>query len=163
MAAFSVTLDDAAAQRALAELARRIANPTPAMADIGRALGNLTEDAFQSETSPFGDGWQALTQRYVARPRNKGGRGGDAHPILQRDGGMAGSVTHGGDRNSAWVGVGKEYAAIHQLGGKPGMAPGPAAIPARPFLPVDENGALADAAKTEILDIIREWLDGASP
>ncbi len=86
---FSITIDDAAVQAALARLASRLGNLTPIMQDIGRALGNLTEDAFQAE----GPGWPQLSPVTVARR-------GSAHPILQDSGGLAASVTHGGDATS---------------------------------------------------------------
>jgi phage virion morphogenesis protein len=128
------------------------------MEDIGRALANLTEDSFQDEQSPWGRPWDRLSAPYVARPRNKGGRGGDPNPILQLTGGLAGSITHGGNRQSAWVQASKKYAAIHQFGGLPSMAPGPRAIPPRPFMPVTATGELAPGAVAEILDIVREYL-----
>ena len=106
-APFTITFDVGEAQAALAKLSRHVANLTPTMEDIGRALGNLTEDAFQAE----GPGWPAPNPATVTRR-------GSPHPILQVSaGGLAASITHGGDANSAWVGAAKKYAAIHQFGG----------------------------------------------
>lgn len=157
---FEITVDSAAARQAIARLTHKLVHPAPLMQDIGRALGNLTEDAFQDERSPAGAPWQPLTPKYVLRPRKQGGRGGDDHPILQRDGQLAASITHGGDDRSAWVGASKLYAAIHQFGGTASMAPGPAAIPARPFIPVTETGDLAANATAEVLSLVREYLEG---
>jgi phage virion morphogenesis protein len=105
-APFTITLDDKQVQDGLAKLARHISDLTPVMEDIGAKLGNLTEDAFQAE----GPGWPQLSK---ARVKQRG----NAHPILQDTGGLAASITHGGDRDSAWVGASKIYAAIHQFGG----------------------------------------------
>jgi phage virion morphogenesis protein len=157
-APFEIQIQHDEVTAALARIGARLGNLTPAMEDIGRALGNLTEDSFQAEASPWGRGWERLSAPYVARPRNQGGRGGGAHPILQLAGGLAASITHGGDRQSAWVQASKKYAAIHQFGGLPGMAPGPRAIPPRPFMPVDAAGTLAPNAAAEILDILAEYL-----
>lgn len=157
---FEITVESAAVRQALARLARKLAHPAPLMQDIGRALGNLTEDAFQAERAPTGVPWEPLTPAYVLRPRKQGGRGGDAHPILQRDGQLAASITHGGDDRSAWVGASKVYAAIHQFGGTASMAPGPAGIPARPFIPVTDAGDLAASARAEVLALVREYLEG---
>lgn len=157
---FEIAVDDAAVRAALTRLAARLAHPAPLMQDIGRALGNLTEDAFQDERSPSGVPWEPLTPDYVLRPRKSGGRGGDAHPILQRDGQLAASITHGGDDRSAWVGASKVYAAIHQFGGTAGMAPGPAGIPARPFIPVQRDGDLAERARASVLALVRKYLGG---
>ena len=129
------------------------------MEDIARMLANRTEDSFEKEASPFGPKWAKLTERYVERPRDKGGRGGDATPILQRDaGGMAASITHKGTAERATVAVSKEYAAIHQFGGTAGMRPGPRAIPPRPFLPVSPDGDLPADVAREILSILTEYL-----
>jgi phage virion morphogenesis protein len=155
---FTVTIDDRAVQAALTRLARQVADMTPVMEDIGRALGKLTEDAFQAE----GPGWPALSPVTVAR------RGG-AHPILQDSGGLAASITHGGNRRSAWVGASKVYAAVQQFGQKKGAsgrtrrgAPIPwGDIPPRPYLPIDESGALTPAARDEVLAILADALRAA--
>lgn len=154
---FDVTVQSAEVAAALARARERLADLTPLMEDIGRALGNLTEDAIQAERSPFGPAWRPLTPDYVLRPRPHG-RGGDASPMLQLTGGLAASITHGGDANTAWVRASKRYAAIHQFGGLPSMRPGPAAIPARPYLPIDPAGNLAPAARDMVLDLVRAYL-----
>lgn len=145
---FTITLDDAQVQAALTRLTSRLANMTPIMEDVGRALGNLTEDAFQAE----GPGWPALKPVTVKRR-------GSAHPILQASGGLAASITHGGDATGAWVGVGKQYAAAQQFGNpankmynRPGGNPAP--IPPRPYLPVTPDAALLPHAQTEVMSIL---------
>lgn len=139
----TVTVDDAQVRAALTRLARRVANARPAMEDIARALANRTEDAFQAEQSPFGPKWPALSPRYVKTKRK-----GSAHPILQLDGLLAASITHGASASEAWVRASKIYAAIHQFGGTSGMAPGPGGIPPRPYLPVSPEGELPPARTT---------------
>ena len=155
---FSIKIDDAQVRAALQRLAGKVKNATPVMQDISRALVNITEDAFAAETSPFGQKWPALSENYVERPRKKGGRGGDAAPILQRSGQLAGSLHGVATATTATVGVSKIYAAIHQFGGTPGMLPGPAAVPKRPYLPIDQAGNLAPTAQREILAILADYL-----
>lgn len=146
---FTVTIDDAQVQAALTRLTARLGNMTPVMEDIGRALGNLTEDAFQAE----GPGWPQLRPATVKRR-------GSAHPILQVSaGGLASSITHGGDATSAWVGASKVYAAVHQFGNpankmynRPGGHPAP--IPPRPYLPITADGDLLPTAQTEVMAIL---------
>ncbi len=147
---FTITIDDTEVRAALARLAQRATDTLPAMQDIGRALENLTEDAFAAE----GPGWPALTPAYVRRR-------GEANPILQRDRQLAGSLHHTATATRATVGVSKIYAAIHQFGGTAGMAPGPAAIPPRPYLPLTADGALLPAAAAEVLEILRRSLADA--
>ena len=184
-APFTVTLDDAQVQAALTNLVKHIANLAPTMRSIGRKLGDLTEDAFQSE----GPGWPQLRPATVKRR-------GSAHPILQDTGGLAASITHGGDAASAWVGVGKIYAAIHQFGGtiqheartatlyfrqnqrtgrvgtrfvKKGRSNSAqdvtigahqTVIPPRPYLPF-QDGALTHVAHEEVMDILTRALRAA--
>ena len=154
----TVKIDDRALVQALARLASRASQAQPAMEDIARMLANRTEDSFEKEASPFGPKWAKLTEPYVQRPRNKGGRGGDASPILQRDGGLAGSITHKATAERATVAASKEYAAIHQFGGTAGMRPGPRAIPPRPFLPVSPDGDLPADVARELLAILTDYL-----
>lgn len=115
---FSITIDDAQVRARLKQLADNVKNPSTAMRAIRRALLNITEDAFAAETSPFGLKWPDLDEDYVERSRKEGGRGGDAHPILQRTGQMAASVHGRAGADFAEIGVAKIYAAIHQFGGE---------------------------------------------
>jgi phage virion morphogenesis protein len=154
MSTFTIQLQDDQVTGHLRRLSARLADLTPAMQDIGRKLGLITEDSFQNESSPWGVAWAPLDAAYVQRQRH-----GDANPILQVSGGLAGSVTHGGDAQSAWVGVSKIYGAIHQFGGLPDMAPGPAAIEARPYLPITAQGELAPVARDAILAVMAGYLD----
>lgn len=152
---FTITIDDRQVQAALANLSRHVSNLTPIMEDIGRALGNLTEDAFQAE----GPGWPALKPVTVKR------RGSSGPMLQQSQGGLAGSIVHGGDATSAWVGAPKKYAAVHQFGNpankmynRPGGNPAP--IPPRPYLPY-RDGALTPAAQAEVMDILTDALRAA--
>lgn len=157
---FSIEVQDAAVRTALTGLLRKLGNMTPAMQDIGRALANIAEDAFQTETDPWGNPWKELSAAYVARPRTpdkKGrvhGRGGEAHPILQVTGQLAGSLSHGGDRTSAWAALGKIYGAAVTLGYPEG------GIPERLVLPVRATGELAPVARDEALAVVADYLLG---
>jgi len=147
MSPFTITIDDAQVMTALARLVGRVSDMTPIMEDIGRALGNLAEDAFQAE----GPGWPQLKPATVKKR-------GSAHPILQVSGGLAGSITHGGDATGAWVGVAKEYAAVHQFGNPANRMYGKASapIPPRPYLPMTDDGQLTPEAQQKVLDIASE-------
>ena len=153
---FTVTIDDAEVRAGLARVLAQLGNMAPVMEDIGRALGNLTEDAFENS----GPGWAALSPVTVARR-------GSAGPILVVSGGsgLVGSITHGGDATKAWVGASKAYAAAQQFGNPanrfyntPRGAPAP--IPPRPYLPI-QDGDWTPEAKTKILDILTQALESA--
>jgi phage gpG-like protein len=155
-APFAIEIDDAQVRAALTRLTATLGNLTPVMEDVGRALGNLTHDAFLDE----GPGWPQLRPVTVKRR-------GSAHPILRQSaGGLAASITHGGDATGAWVGAGKEYAAVHQFGNpanriynRPGGRPAP--IPPRPYLPMTASGELTPAAHDEVMDILTRALRAA--
>lgn len=160
-APITITIDDRQIQASLAQLIRHVSDLTPIMEDIGRAMGNLTHDAFLNE----GPGWPQLSPVTVKKR-------GSAHPILQQSaGGLASGIIHGGDRNSAWVGAGRafKYAAVHQFGQPKGAsgttrrgAPIPwGDIPARPYIPMTASGDLTPAAHDEVMDILTRALRAA--
>lgn len=166
MAAFTITINDAPVQAALTALLNRVTDLTPAMEDLGRALVNITEDAFQNEASPFGPAWPDLSDVTKKRRAAIGKWPGQK---LQVTGGagLAGSISHDADATKVIVGAGKEYAAVQQFGQPKGAsgrtrrgAPIPwGDIPPRPFLPIDRAGTLAPVAQTEILAILQAYLN----
>lgn len=140
---------DRSVLNALRRLDDRLGNLKPAMRDIAGVLADASERAFQDEADPAtGAPWAPLTEATV-------GMRGDAHPILQRSGQLAASISPDWGRDFAAAGTNKVYAAMHQFGGTTAadsMIPGKD-IPARPFL------GLGDEDRDEILDIIRGHLD----
>ena len=167
MSGFSITIDDAQVQAALTALITRVTDLRPAMEDLGRALVNITEDAFQAQTSPFGTPWPALSPVTQERRAAQGHAGA----MLQVTGGLAGSIHYAADATGVSVGAGKVYAAVHQFGQPKGAsgrtsrgAPIPwGDIPPRPYLPVDSAGTLAPVAQTEILAILQGYLGRSLP
>ncbi|MGH9344369.1 MAG: phage virion morphogenesis protein [Terriglobia bacterium] len=155
---FKVKFDDADARRAIRTLALKAASLREPLSDIGEALLTSTHERFRQEVSPEGKPWKALTPRYVNRPRKRGGRGGRAHPILFRRGNLFRSLIYQASDTELRLGTNQKFpggasaGAIHQFGGKSNMAPGPAAIPARPFL-----GISTDDEKT-IGSILADYL-----
>lgn len=137
---------------ALVALRNKLGDLTPLMAALVLVLDDEVQAAMEAEADPVtGAPWPQLTDDYVARPLAQGGRGGDAHPMLQRDGSLASPDPEHG-RDFAQLTFGEVYAAIHQYGGTPDMPPGPAAVPARPFAGVSEGGV------QEILDTVEAYL-----
>jgi phage virion morphogenesis protein len=124
----------------------------------GKFLVTRTHEHFEHERSPEGEPWAALSAAYVARPKEQGGRGGAAHPILFVQGYLEASINYkAGDAelavgtNRKFPGGMKSAAAIHQLGGEAGRGHR-AAIPARPFLGVDS------ADEERISDVLVNYL-----
>ena len=158
---FTITLNSQQVQDALNDLAGRLDNLKPAMEDIGRALQNITEDAFAAEASPFGGAWPDLSPVTKARREALGKWPG---PKLQMTaGGLAASIFYDADATRVVLGAPKVYAATQQFGRADNRmyntARGhPAPIPPRPFLPVNPAGELPPAARDEILAILAGYL-----
>lgn len=147
MSAFAMQWEDAAARVRLKELAERGVRLRPLMLEIGYELVRSTLQRFEDEVDPDGNPWVDLRPATLARKRGSKKlvevgflRGGIA--VLSA---TDASVEYGADR---------EYAAIHQFGGTPDMAPAPAAIPARPYLGISESDRARVAA------IVADFLTG---
>lgn len=156
---FTIQVDDQELVAALQAMLGRARDTSPLMQDIARVLRNRTEDAFQHETSPFGGRWQDLTEETKRRRAKDGHWPGS---ILQVSGQLAASLSSRAGPDYAEIGVGKGvgkkgYGAIHQFGGLPNMAPGPAAIPMRSFLPISRSGELPDDVRRELLDLVEDF------
>lgn len=151
-----VDVDDRELQRTLGALLARARDLRPAMEEIGAMLLASSQQRFQEERGPDGAPWAPLAES--TREKRVGGRRsrqrGSAN-ILRVKGLLAGSLTYLAGSRDVQVGTNKRYAALHQLGGTPGMAPGPAAVPARPFL-----GVSADDER-EIGQILLDHLESA--
>lgn len=102
----------------------------------------ITED----QESPDGEPWQAWTADYAATRH-----GGQS--LLQGQGHLLDSITSEMIGDEIHTGSNLVYAAIHQFGGTPDMAPGPAGIPARPYLGFSRDNL------DEIEATVDQWLD----
>lgn len=148
-----VRADDAEIRRVLRQLAGALDDLSPAMRQIAGELADITERAFAAEADPAtGDPWAYLTAETWERRDLEGHDG----PILQVSGHLATSLQSDYGRDYAAHGTNTIYAALHQFGGTPDMPPGPAAVPARPFLGLDPTAA------EDILDILRAHLARAT-
>ena len=162
VAMLEISLDDKDLKRGLGQLLKNATDNRPMMRGIATELVALTEDNFEDE-SFGGQKW-----KQSQRASDEGGK------TLQKDGGLAGSISTKVGSSFARIGSKKPYAAIHHLGGKTkahkirpkkkkGLAfggivrksvnhPG-SNIPARPYLPIRSDGKLQHGAEEAILDI----------
>lgn len=154
-----IKLNDAAVMSAFNNLLASANDLTPAMRQIAGIMADAVEDAFANERDPVtGAPWAQL------RPVTVMQRGGNAHPILQRSGQLAASVSQDYGNDFAQVGTNKIYASTQQFGANRGQfgktkrgAPIPwGNIPARPFLGIGEHD------KVSILDVIHIHLAKAA-
>lgn len=142
----------------LQERIARLANPD--RKDLLEQLASRVESQTrrrisEEEESPDGQPWQAWTASYAAT-RSGGAsllQGASKGKDKGIGGGLIDSITYEIKGDEALIGSNLEYAAIHQYGGTPGMKPGPAGIPARPYLGYSPEN-LAD-----LEEIADRWLD----
>jgi phage virion morphogenesis protein len=133
----------------------RIGNPRLAREGLV-LLGGLAESQTkrriaEEKTSPAGEAWAPWSAAY-AKSRHRG------QSLLQADGHLLDSIAaYDVSDEEERVGSNLVYAAIHQAGGAPDMAPGPAAIPAREYL------GLSAANIAEANEALEDWLAGTLP
>lgn len=140
------SIDDAGVRAAFARLQQLGVDARPVMREAAAALADSTEQAFANERDPeTGEAWLSLSKKYKKWRDKKGYTG----KILQMKGMLSMSINTGYSAKQAWIGSPLIYAPIHQLGGLPDMPPGPAAVPARPYLGLDNTG------RGEIIDAVR--------
>lgn len=144
---FSVTVDSIAAQRALTAMQSAPADRA-LMAELSAYLVQSSRARFPTESAPDGTPWLPLAPRTLARKRTSTKL--RETTLLQ----LTLREHYGNDfAGVAAGGPGVPYAAIHQLGGTAGMAPGPASVPARPYL------GLSDEDADEVAGIVQDYLD----
>ena len=150
----------------LEELRRRVADPVPALEEIGAGLEELVRLGFHDSRDPWGGEWAGL--RPVTLARRRKGRGAGAARPLRDSGNLMNSITSRAQRDRVVVGTAVEYAPTHQYGARRGQygrtrrgAPVPwGDVPARPFLPLREGHVeLPDAWVREIAEVIRAHLE----
>lgn len=132
----------------LSMLAMRVANPDPALDEIGAMLVTETQHRFEEEKDPDGHKWDRLAAATIA-VRGSGAK------ILRHRANLYDSVTHAVDsRVDVRVGTNKKYARIHQFGGPAGLGHS-VEIPARPYLGISDEGA------KEVEAILRDHIASA--
>ncbi len=150
---FQLTVKDNHLTQELNHLQTKLSNLKPLLEDIGDYLLEITENAFESESSPDGKAWRKLDPKYL-NYKNKIGR----NKKLQIEGDLARSIESIATSDRLIIGSNLEYAPIHQFGGFAGKNH-KAFIPARPFLPVDADGHMYQEVIEDILYMLKEFLD----
>lgn len=156
------------AQAALAELARRTDDMSPAMREIGSALLSDFQDNFEGQHDPEGKPWRPLSEmtvigriggvkktytkkmRFTARAKRLMGD----LKMLQASHRLELSLTYQASKDAVEAGTNVVYAAIHNFGGEAGRGH-KIKIPARQFI------GLNSSAPDRILGIVNRYLAGA--
>lgn len=143
----TIDLDDAALQATLSNLAASVADPSPALAEIGEHLLTTTKARFgqTQKRAPDGTPWARNTETTIARK----GRDNPLYKSGMLQGQMRWQLAEGG--RAVEVGSNRIYAAVQQFGQPKGRtkrgSPIPwGDIPPQPFLGVssDDREAIAD-------------------
>lgn len=150
-----INLDTSQLQRALDLAAEHLDNTEPLMESISRALVSETMENFRLQGRPA---WAGLSPKYH--------RHGGA--ILQDTGELRRSIRGSHTVDTASVGTNLVYAPTHQFGaemgeyGTYGGMPVPFNdIPARPFIPMDNDGNIDHEAFLTVSEIVNGYLVGA--
>ena len=149
-----ITLSIEELQGKLERLSKALENKTPLLRRIANTLQNVTEESFDKQASPFGEKWKPNAPKTLQKKRG--------NKILIQSGLLSQSFTQKVTGSSAQVGTNKEYAAIHQFGGKAGRKKR-VTIPARPFMPIKNNGEipkdLGERLENEVVDYLKKVLE----
>lgn len=149
-----ITLSIEELQGKLERLSKALENKTPLLRRIANTLQNVTEESFDKQASPFGEKWKPNAPKTLQKKRG--------NKILIQSGLLSQSFTQKVTGSSAQVGTNKEYAAIHQFGGKAGRNKR-VTIPARPFMPIKNNGEipkdLGERLENEVVDYLKKVLE----
>lgn len=145
-----VDIKDQRVKAAFATLIKRGKDMSPLTEEIANHLYNLTDEAFEVESSYTGTPWARLAASTVKQKGNS--------KALYHEGTLQRSLFADSDNTSAVVGVnatanGYAYPAVHQYGSKDGK------VPARPYLPFDEHGEVYDTVVNDILLMVGDYLE----
>lgn len=144
---YSLEFDDSQKlQRRLNQFLKQGTSLQPAFQDIGEMLLLSHDQRFRDQVSPEGEPWAPLSADYQARKPKR------QNDILTLNSILSGNLSYLATGLNLFFGTPQEYGAIHHFGGSDGMRPANAAIPARPWLGVDEDD------KSEIYDILSDFL-----
>jgi phage virion morphogenesis protein len=160
LAVITIEINDPVVTAALDRLAAHLADMTPAMQEIGEALTASTQDRMAAGLQPDGASFAPRSAVTVARYEQQGLRYGNP---LNQSGILRGGIFPQAEPDQVRVGSNAIQAAVMQFGAAQGAfgrtaRGGPIPwgdIPARPFL------GLSDADRTNIGDIVSEWLERA--
>ncbi len=121
------------------------------LSEVGNAAKNESTRSFESQGSPFGEAWKALSPATLKKKKGTLKLIESGH--LKRS--LRSNISTSEKRVS--VGSNLEYAAIHQFGGKAGRNH-KVSIPARPFLPINEKNELSPSLERRINSVLDRFL-----
>jgi phage gpG-like protein len=178
MAAFTILVQDEAVKSALNRLADAAVNLTPVLQALGEQMARDTKLRFDSSSGPDGKPWapntEATLARYLAKSsgnyKKSGGLSAKGAARLANKKPLIGStprplsttIHNNVSGNTLVIGSPMPYAAMQQFGGLKSQFPWLwGNIPARPFLPVTQDGKLYPAEQARIVAMLQSFLSQA--
>jgi phage virion morphogenesis protein len=144
MAAIDITIEDKQLSSLFDKLISKTSDLSPCMRNIAMIMKETVLENFDRGGRP---------QSWVPSRRVRE-EGGQTLILKGMSGGLMGSITSKSDKTAAIVGTNKDYAELHQFGGRILNSAGEKAakVPARPFL------VIPDEELQEIMDTILDYL-----
>lgn len=166
MSTFTIDVQDQEVRAELTALAARAANLQPVLQAIGEDIVERARKRFSTSTGPDGQRWKPnATATIAAYINRKGGSkraqaaGAAKRPLIGESGDLRRQFHVNAVIDAVTISNSMAYAAIHQFGGQAGRGH-KVTIPARPFLPVMENGTLYPDDRARIVATLRAYLAG---
>jgi phage virion morphogenesis protein len=131
----------------LQELDKNANNFRPALENIALILEDDIQNNFDKESDSSGKKWKRLKKNTLKYKNKRGYK-----KKLQNRGILASSITSNVTPKGVEVGTNLSYAPVHQKGSEKKN------IPARPFMPINEDGQIPVSLEKEIIEEIEWWL-----
>lgn len=145
-ARIEIEIQDEEVTALLQRLIARVANPKPALAQIGEYGVVSTRERIVSQNTDPVAAWEPLSPQYLASRRKQRSKG--AETVLVLHGHLVGTLAWDADEQAVAWGSNRIYAAAQQFG-RPEIG-----LPARPFL------GLTETDKQLVTEIMHRWLSG---
>ncbi len=155
-----IELNDADVAAALSRVAAAMTDLTPIMHDIGDVLVESTTKRFATGTDPEGNPWAPKSPTTIEAYRARGDSV-SFRPLIGPSRALSTTIHYSAGPDRVEVGSNRIQAAVMQGGAAKGAFGRTARggsipwgnIPARPFI------GLSDEDRTNIVDIVEEWLE----
>lgn len=173
MTTFTIEVRDEGVQNMLQTLQQRFGDLRPALMGIGSDMVNRVHRRFETSTAPDGTKWKpnapatlaafagSLGSSYYTKAGglNKSGAAAVSgkKPLIGKSGDLSRQIGMTATAFSVTLFATPVYAAIHQFGGQAGRG-NKVKIPARPFMPVRQDGTLYPDEQQSVLDALQDFL-----
>lgn len=172
---FSITVRDEGVKSALQALAARVHGLRPVLQVIGEGITERTKHRFDTSTAPDGTPWKPnsattlamLSAKLAGSKSNVKKNGGlnakgarllaGKKPLIGESQDLRRQIIPQATNDTLTVSSTPKYAAIQQFGGKAGKGH-KVTIPARPFLPIRQDGTLYPQEQATVLQALNDFL-----